>query len=89
MQTQCTPLIDVLNPVTDCREKQGQRYSLSAILTLATVAMMCVGFSLSCDPLSLSRRRVKGRGRRTGVLANLSGCPVQRDSRTDQCVSDR
>lgn len=41
MNTQCTPLITVLQQVPDCRSKHGQRHPLPAILALACVAMMC------------------------------------------------
>jgi len=38
---QCRPLIDILSEIPDFRKAKGKRYSLSSILSLACVAMMC------------------------------------------------
>ncbi len=41
MSEACRPLIEVLCEVPDFRRKQGRRYSLAAILTLACAAILC------------------------------------------------
>jgi len=38
---ECRPLIDILSEIPDFRKAKGKRYSLSSILSLACVAMMC------------------------------------------------
>jgi len=38
---QCRPLIDILTEISDFRKEKGKRYSLTSILALACVAMMC------------------------------------------------
>jgi len=41
MNTQCPPLITILQQVTDCRSPHGLRHPLPAILALACAAIMC------------------------------------------------
>src|SRR5436309_10370721 len=41
MAQTCRPLIEVFAEVPDFRRKQGQRFSLAAILTLACAATLC------------------------------------------------
>ena len=41
MSTTCRPLIEVLSEIPDFRKSRGKRHSLSSILALATVAMLC------------------------------------------------
>lgn len=41
IESQCTPLIKVLEEIVDCRSRHGIRHPFKAILALAIVAMMC------------------------------------------------